>query len=64
MSQKCSECGRESPLGQPFQHYFGCVHDMTARLPLLSQAGRMHREYLNGPFNQKPTSHGAGVSNG
>lgn len=62
MSQKCSECGRESPFGQPFQHYWGCVHDTSSRMPLLSQAGRMHREYLNGPFNQQANSHGAGVS--
>lgn len=58
MSQKCSECGRESPIGKPFEHYVGCDH--------WSQSGsgqtQALRDYLNGPFAQQPTSHGAGVS--
>ena len=37
MGQKCSECGRESPLGQPFQHYWGCVHDKAGVKPMLSK---------------------------
>lgn len=26
MAQKCSECGRESPMGGPIQHYPSCDH--------------------------------------
>ena len=40
MSQKCSECGCESPLGQTFRHYWGCEHDAPASCPLLSKMGR------------------------
>lgn len=57
MSQKCSECGRETQFGEPLKHYPGCDH---WRQPGDWQ-GRMHREYLNGPFNQQANSHGAGV---
>lgn len=60
MSQKCSECGRESPLGQTFQHYWGCVHDMSARTPLLSQMGRGQQQAQIDRL--QPASHGAGVS--
>lgn len=37
MSQKCSECGCESPLGQTFRHYWGCVHDKAGIKPILSK---------------------------
>lgn len=26
MSQQCSECGRQSPLGEPMLHFIGCEH--------------------------------------
>lgn len=40
MSQKCSECGRETPLGQRLQHYWDCEHETTTKKPLLSTVSR------------------------
>jgi len=60
VSQKCSECGRESPLGQPFQHYCGCVHDTSQRMPMLSQMGRGQQKAQSDHL--QANSHGAGVS--
>lgn len=39
MSQKCSECGRETQFGKPLEHHWGCEHDTAGTIPLLSRMG-------------------------
>ncbi len=67
MSQKCSECGRESPLGQPLGHFVGCeaVQKIIAHMKKSPHwDGKTFDEELHGMLRelQQPASHGAGVS--
>lgn len=49
----------EDSIGRAFDR--AVLEPMWREAKVDSTKGRMHREYLNGPFNQQANSHGAGV---